>query len=440
MDTITQTADRLLNRISVSTCSFTTAAEAIRTLEENGFEQLYLSDVDWQTVPGGSYYINVNDSAVYAFSVGSLFDNGEAARPEQMLRLAACHTDHPCLYVKSKPEIKAHGYGKLNVEVYGGAILNTWLDRPLSVAGKVVMKSEQAFEPEVRIVDMKKPLFTIPNLAIHLNKEVNKGIELNRQTDMAPIAGISAEDLDDEFFTKMIARRLNVSVSEILDYELYLYNCDAGDLLGMNEEMISAPRLDNITSVEACLQGICQVKRDTGISGILLFDNEEIGSRTRQGADSTLLPSVLEKLYTSLGVPAEAAKTAIRNGFALSLDVAHGFHPNKPEKADPTNENPLGKGVVIKRSGAQNYVTDSGAIASVMMLMENADIPYQKFASRSDVTQGGTLGAVASKYVPMRIVDMGVPVLAMHSSRELMAAADQVALEQAVREFFSQEG
>lgn len=318
MDTMTQTADRLLNRISVSTCSFTTASEAIRTLEENGFEQLYLSDVEWQTMPGGNYYVNVNDSAVYAFSVGSHFDSGEAAESQQMLRLAACHTDHPCLYVKSKPEMKAHGYGKLNVEVYGGAILNTWLDRPLSVAGKVVLKSEQTFAPEVRIVDMEKPLFTIPNLAIHLNREVNKGIELNRQTDMTPIAGIGAEDLDDKFFVKMIARRLNVSVSEILDYELYLYNCDAGDLLGMNEEMISAPRLDNITSVEACLQGICHTKRDTGINGILLFDNEEIGSRTRQGADTTLLPSVLEKLYTSLGVPEEAAKTAIRNGFALS--------------------------------------------------------------------------------------------------------------------------
>lgn len=439
MDIVTQTADRLLNRISVSTCSFTTAAAAIRTLEENGFEQLYLSDVEWKTAPGGSYYINVNDSAVYAFSVGSYFDSGAAALPEQMLRLAACHTDHPCLYVKSKPEMKGHGYARLNVEVYGGPILNTWLDRPLSVAGKVVVKSGRVFEPEVCIVDMKKPLFTIPNLAIHLNREVNKGIELNRQTDMVPIAGIGAEEAGDEFFTGMIAGRLNVPASEILDYELYLYNCDAGDLLGMNEDMISAPRLDNITSVEACLQGICEAKRDTGISGILLFDHEEIGSRTRQGADTTLLPSVLEKLYMSLGVPEEAAKTAIQNGFALSLDVAHGFHPNKPDKADPTNENPLGNGVVIKRSGAQNYVTDSGAIASVMMLMENADIPYQKFASRSDATQGGTLGAVASKYVPMRIVDMGVPVLGMHSSRELMAAADQVALERVVREFFSGE-
>lgn len=439
METTTQTADRLLNRISVSTCSFTTAAEAIRTLEENGFENRSLTDVNWEIKPGGSYFINVNDSTVYAFVIGSDFACEEAAEPEQMLRLAASHTDHPCLYVKSRPEMTAHGYGKLNVEVYGGPILNTWLDRPLSVAGKVVIKSDQTFEPEVRIVDMKKPLFTIPNLAIHLNRDVNKGVELNRQTDLSPLACLGAEDADETFFVNMIARKLNVSASEILDYELYLYNCDAGDVLGMNEEMISAPRLDNITSVEACLQGICHVERNTGISGVLLFDNEEIGSRTRQGADSVLLSEVIEKLYGALGVSPDAAKTAVRNGFALSLDVAHGFHPNKPDKADPTNENPLGKGVVIKRSGAQNYVTDSAAIASVMMLMENADIPYQKFASRSDATQGGTLGAIASKYMPMRIVDMGVPLLAMHSSRELIAAEDQVALEQVVREFFSEE-
>lgn len=440
METTTQTADRLLNRISVSTCSFTTAAEAMRTLEENGFEERSLTDVSWEIKPGGSYFINVNDSTVYAFSIGNSFEAGRAAEPGQMLRLAASHTDHPCLYVKSKPEISSHGYGKLNVEVYGGPILNTWLDRPLSVAGKVVIKSDQAFEPEVRIIDMKKPLFTIPNLAIHLNRDVNKGVELNRQTDLAPIACLGAEDIDQEFFCNMIARKLNVSVSEILDYELYLYNCDAGDLLGIGEEMISAPRLDNITSVEACLQGIlCETRRPCGINGILLFDNEEIGSRTRQGADSVLLSVVIEKLYASLGVSPEVANAAVMNGFALSLDVAHGFHPNKPEKADPTNENPLGKGVVIKRSGAQNYVTDSAAIASMMMLMENADIPYQKFSSRSDATQGGTLGAIASKYMPVKIVDMGVPVLAMHSSRELMAAEDQVAIERVVKEFFSEE-
>lgn len=437
MDERTQAADRLLNRISVSTCSFTTAGEAVRTLREQGFGELSLSAGEWSAEPGGKYFVNVNDSTVYAFTVGRGFDGTHAAEPEQMLRLAAAHTDHPCLYVKSRPEMFSHGYGKLNVEVYGGPILNTWLDRPLSAAGRVAVKSELPFEPEMRIVDMKKPLFVIPNLAIHLNKNVNKGEELNRQTDLSPIACVGAgEEADGQFFTRMLAGCLRVSESEILDFELYLYNCDAGDVLGFREDLISAPRLDNITSVEACLQGICGAERETGINGILLYDNEEIGSRTRQGADSALLSVVVERLYRALGVGAEQARAAAINGFALSVDVAHGFHPNRAEKSDPTNEIPLGGGVVLKRSGTQNYVTDSGAIGSVMMLMENADIPYQKFASRSDVTQGGTLGSIVSKYMPMRVVDMGVPVLAMHSSRELMAASDQVALERAVLEFF----
>ena len=392
----------------------------------------------WNLETGKTYLITQADSSLFAFTIGRDFVPEQAAEPEQMLRMAAAHTDHPCLYIKSNPEIDTRGYGKLNVEVYGGAILNTWLDRALSVAGKVVIKSDHVFEPEVRILDMKRPLFTIPNLAIHLNREVNKGIELNRQTDLEPLAFVDGTQVEKDFFLSLIAKELRVSVSEILDYELYLYNCDAGDVLGIQEDMISAPRLDNITSVEACLQGLLKQQRPKGMNLIALFDNEEIGSRTKQGADSELLYRILKKIYRSLGVEEETSETAIVNGFALSLDVAHGFHPNKPEKSDPTNANPLGKGVVIKRSSAQNYVTDSEAVATAMMIFENEGIPYQKFASRSDVSQGGTLGSLASKYLPMKMVDMGVPLLAMHSARELMAVADQVALEQFVTAFFNQ--
>lgn len=433
-----ETADRLLNRIGVSTCSFTTVKAVKRTLEEEGTCTLSLREPMWNLETGKTYLITQADSSLFAFTIGRDFVPEQAAEPEQMLRMAAAHTDHPCLYIKSNPEIDTKGYGKLNVEVYGGAILNTWLDRALSVAGKVVIKSDHVFEPEVRILDMKRPLFTIPNLAIHLNREVNKGIELNRQTDLEPLAFVDGTQVEKDFFLSLIAKELRVSVSEILDYELYLYNCDAGDVLGIQEDMISAPRLDNITSVEACLQGLLKQQRPKGMNLIALFDNEEIGSRTKQGADSELLYRILKKIYRSLGVEEETSETAIVNGFALSLDVAHGFHPNKPEKSDPTNANPLGKGVVIKRSSAQNYVTDSEAVATAMMIFENEGIPYQKFASRSDVSQGGTLGSLASKYLPMKMVDMGVPLLAMHSARELMAVADQVALEQFVTAFFNQ--
>lgn len=435
---IQETADRLLNRIGVSTCSFTTVKAAKRTLEEEGGQALSMQQTDWKLEPGKTYFVTQADSSLFAFSIGCQFLAEEAAKDEQMLRLAAAHTDHPCLYIKSNPEVDTRGYGKLNVEVYGGAILNTWMDRALSVAGKVVIKSDNVFEPEVRILDMKRPLFTIPNLAIHLNREVNKGVELNRQTDLEPLAFVDGTEVEKDFLVSMLAKELKVSASEILDYELYLYNCDAGDVLGIYEDMISAPRLDNITSVEACLQGILNAKREKGINMIALFDNEEIGSRTKQGADSEFLYRLIRKIYHSLGVSENVAETAVLRGFALSLDVAHGFHPNKPEKSDPTNPNPLGKGVVIKRSSAQNYVTDSEAVATAMMIFENESIPYQKFASRSDVSQGGTLGSIASKYLPMKMVDMGVPILAMHSARELMAAADQLYLEKFVTAFFEQ--
>ena len=435
---VQETADRLLNRIGVSTCSFTTVKAAKRTLEEEGACVLSMQTPHWDPESGKTYLVTQSDSSLFAFSIGSQFLAEEAAETDQMLRLAAAHTDHPCLYIKSNPEVDTKGYGKLNVEVYGGAILNTWMDRALSVAGKVVIKSDNVFEPEVRIVDMKRPLFTIPNLAIHLNREVNKGVELNRQNDLEPLAFVDGTEVEKDFFLSLLARELKVSASEILDYELYLYNCDAGDVLGIQEDMISAPRLDNITSVEACLQGLLNQKREKGINVIALFDNEEIGSRTKQGADSEFLYRLLKKIYRCLGVTEEKAETAIFGGFALSLDVAHGFHPNKPDKSDPTNPNPLGKGVVIKRSSAQNYVTDSEAVATAMMIFENEGIPYQKFASRSDVSQGGTLGSIASKYLPMKMVDMGVPILAMHSARELMAAADQYYLEEFVTAFFEQ--
>ncbi len=440
-----ETADRLLNRAAISTCSFTTAKEAAATLSENGFQERYLGEEKWDVKPGDRIFIRENGSTVFAFAIGEEFEVQQAAEPEQMLRLAAAHTDHPCLYIKTKPEICAHGYGKLNVEVYGGAILNTWLDRPLSVAGRVVLKSENPFEPEVRIIDMKRPVMTVPNLAVHLNREINKGIELNKQTELEPIALLSLEEekAGKEFFLEALAKELRVSVTEILDFELYLYNCEVGDCLGLNEDLISAPRLDNITSVEACLHGICSVSspggdgsRRKGINGIVLYDNEEIGSRTKQGADSVLLQMILEKLYGALGLEREKALTAMLGAFVMSLDVAHGFHPNYPAKLDPTNECPLGGGVVIKRSSAQNYVTDSEAIGTVIMLLENAQIPYRRFASRSDVPQGGTLGSIASKYLPVKMVDMGVPLLAMHSARELMAVRDQVALENFIKEFF----
>ena len=422
-------AERLINAVNESTCAFTTTSVAINRLAESGFAELALED-KWEIKKGGKYYINVHDSSVFAFNIGANFDNG-------MLRVAAAHTDHPCLYIKPSPEMKAKEYGKLNVEVYGGPILNTWLDRPLSVAGRVALKSDNAFEPITRIIDIKKSILTIPNLAIHMNREVNKGVELNRQNDMAPLATIFEEELNkDNFFMEYLAKYLEVEISDILDFELYAYNADKGEVVGLNDEMISAPRLDNITSVVACVEGIIGATREDGISAIALYDNEEIGSRTKQGADSNLFGYVLEKIYLSLGLSRNEYLAATMKGFLLSIDVAHALHPNKMEKSDPTNQNMMNGGIVIKRSSSQTYATDCKTVAMIEMICRNNEIPYQKYACRSDGTTGSTLGTIANKYLPMRAIDVGVPILAMHSARELMGVKDQMYMEQLVKAFF----
>lgn len=422
-------ARRLISAVNISTCAFTAADEAMRQLEQAGFMELKLSE-EWIVERGNGYFINVYDSSVLAFKIGKNFDRG-------MVRVAAAHTDHPCLYIKPAPEMTTKGYGKINVEVYGGPILNTWLDRPLSVAGRVALKSDNPFKPIVRIVDLKKSVFTIPNLAIHMNREVNKGVELNKQIDMAPLATILEEEMNKEnFFMEYLAKHLQVQASDILDFELYVYNTDKGERVGLNEEFISAPRLDNITSVVACVEGITSVVRDDGINVIALYDNEEIGSRTKQAADSNLVGFVLEKLYGALGYGREDYLQGALDGFLLSLDVAHALHPNKAEKSDPTNTNMMNGGVVIKRASSQTYATDCESIAMVEMICQANEIPYQKYACRSDGTTGSTLGTIANKYIPMRAVDIGVPILAMHSSRELMGVKDQAYMEKLVKAYF----
>lgn len=422
-------ARKLISAVNVSTCAFTAADEAMRRLEQAGFTEIKLSE-DWILERGGGYFINVYDSSVLAFKIGKNFDRG-------MLRVAAAHTDHPCLYIKPSPEMTTKGYGKINVEVYGGAILNTWLDRPLSVAGRVALKSDNPFKPIVKIVDFRKPVFTIPNLAIHMNREINKGVELNRQIDMIPLAAILEDEMNREnFFMEYLAKHLQVKAEDILDFELYVYNTDKGERIGLNEEFISAPRLDNITSVVACVEGITGAVRDDGLNAIALYDNEEIGSRTKQGADSNLLGFVLEKLYRALGYEREDYLQASLEGFLLSIDVAHGLHPNKSEKSDPTNTNMINDGIVIKRASSQTYATDCETIAMLEMICQNNNIPYQKYACRSDGTTGSTLGTIANKYIPMRAVDIGVPILAMHSSRELMGVKDQTYLEKLVKSYF----
>ncbi len=410
---------------------FHTILHAVDFLKKQGFQPLSLNG-KWNLIPGQGYFIPVYGSTLVGFTVGR--DVSPAAVPS--LRLAASHTDWPCLMVKPDPEMTAGPYARLNVSVYGGPILNTWLDRPLSLAGKVCLRSEDPFQPTVRFIHVNRPLLTIPNLAIHFNRDVNKGMELNPQIDMIPILSLLDETLNrDHFFLHFLAGELKVQPEDILDYQCCLYNCDEPQLLGIRQELLSSPRLDNLTSVHACLSGLASSSRENGIRAAVLFDNEEIGNGTKQGAASPLMERILEKIYGSLGFGRTALLDALFDGFLLSLDVAHAFHPNKAGQYDPVNRVSMGDGVALKLSVSQSYATDASCVSAIEALCDQEGIPCRKFSNRSDIRGGSTLGSVSSCLLNIKTVDAGVPILAMHSSRELMAWRDQHALASLTRAF-----
>lgn len=422
--------EKLVQMLKRGTSAVMAVKEAERQLQEAGFAELHFSNI-WGLTEGGRYYMKHHDTTLIAFTVepGAGFQEG--------FRIAAAHTDFPCLRIKPNPDVATDGYARVNVEVYGGAILNTWLDRPLSVSGRVAVKSEDVLHPDMRYIDMKTPLMTIPNLAIHMNREVNKGVELNRQTDMLPIAGILGEEKKEHAFLELLAAEADVRPEDILDYELWVYCAQEPVVFGIREEFLLSPRLDNLTSVQALLTGIIEGKQRSGINVIALFDHEEIGSRTKQGAGSMLLVNVLEKICDSLGRTNAQTKASLYESFLLSVDVAHGLHPNQPGKMDLTNRPVLGKGLCIKEASAQSYATDCEAIAIVEQICRKAEVPYQKFVNRSDMPGGGTLGSIASSVLPIRTVDVGIPLLAMHSAVETMGRKDMEALTGLVREYFS---
>lgn len=399
-------------------------------LSSAGFQELPLA-APWTLHKGESYYINVFDSTLIAFRVGE--DLGDAPS----LRLAASHTDWPCLKVKPSPEVTSLDYGKLNVEVYGGPLLGTWFDRPLSMAGKVSVTGSSLMEPKTVFVDFARPLLTIPNLAIHMNRNANEGVAINAQIDMLPLITRITEELSrEDFFLDALAKEAGVKKEEILDYEIYIYNYESGTLLGLQEEFYSAPRLDNITSVQACLSGIINSTCKAGIHAAALYDNEEIGSHTKQGAASALTEHILEKIFLSLGYTRDAFLNGLLSGFLLSMDVAHAIHPNHGEKCDIKNQILMGDGVAIKLASSQAYATDAASTAVIEGICRASKIPYKKFSNRSDVRGGSTLGSISSALLTMRTVDVGTPILAMHSAREVMGAADQEALVKLAEAFF----
>lgn len=424
MDTVA----RLLDFIDNSTSPYHTVKTGANELKAKGFTELFLEDV-W-ALGEGDYFVKVYDSALVAFHIG--------LNLRHSMRIASAHTDFPAIRIKPNPLVDAKGYGELNVETYGGLILNTWLDRPLSMAGAVVTRTDDPFRPDVHYVDVARPLLTIPNLAIHMNRQINEGVALDKQKHMLPLFMMCNDKINtDSEWREFLSELVKRPAEDILSYELTLYPVEGGTTFGRYDEFISSPRIDNLTSCVACLEGIFEAKAmdAEGLRMVVLFDNEEVGSRTKQGGASTILSQLVERIYMATGHTKAECYADIAAGFMISADVAHGYHPNYPEKNDITNYPILNKGVVLKMASSQSYAGDAWAIATVKALCENDSIPYQIYVNRSNIPGGSTVGSITSAMLAMRTMDVGVPILAMHSARETMGTDDQEALDNLMKAF-----
>lgn len=424
--------NQLLDFLKASVSPFHTVNHSILQLEAAVFTQLDYKK-PWALTPGGAYYCRTFSGELFAFKLGSALDLSKG------IRIAAGHIDWPCLKIKPAPTFSKQGYIQANVEVYGGPILNTFLDRPLSLAGKIAVAGNDLLHPEVIYIDLKKPICIIPNLAIHMNRKVNEGVELDRQQHMMPLIGMINEQLNEnDALLDYVARAAGVSYDRILDYELYLYNLDEPAFVGINEEFLSSPRLDDTTAVSAIIHGLIESTPKDTVSLCALFDNEEVGSQTKQGADATMLTRIIERIWEAFGrTPADCARD-IHGGMILSIDVGHAWHPNYPGVSDITNMPVLGKGFQIKTDSNQKYAWDCEAAGALIGLCRHYGIPYQRFVKRSNIAGGGTIASLISSQLPLKTVDMGVGLLSMHSSRELMGTKDQASLQDAVKYFMSE--
>lgn len=436
-------AEQLLQFINKSKTAFQAAYEVKDILDKNGFTELKESN-SWNLKKGGKYYVMKNNSAVIGFEIG----NGEIE--EDGFRLIGAHTDSPGFRIKPQAEMKTEGtYVKLNTEVYGGPILSTWFDRPLSIAGRVTLKSDNVLKPEVRLIDMEEPVLIIPNLAIHMNRSVNEGFDINRQKDTLPLLG-TVEELSkcfdenvkeslekDGFLLNMIAGTLNAAAEDILDFDLFLYECAEGAFVGLNKELISAGRLDDLWMVFAGLKALTESKQIKSTKVLAALDNEEIGSLTQQGANSNILENILERITLGLGKNREEFRRAVSGSVMISSDLAHAVHPNNPEKCDPTNRPILGGGPVLKIAASGSYSSDSYAGSIFKAVCSKAGVPCQTFVNRSDMRGGTTIGPITAGKLNIPVIDMGAPLLSMHSIRELASVKDNEYTIKAFTEFFN---
>ena len=390
-----------------------------------GMTRLY-EGTPWKLEAGKGYFVTRNDSAVIAFKIPKLDYTG--------FQMMASHCDSPVFKIKTNAEISVdQRYVKLNVEKYGGMLCAPWLDRPLSVAGRVVVRTKDGIE--TRLVNVERDLMIIPNLAIHMDRQVNEGHKFNAQVDMLPLFCEKGEEKD--AFLGLIAAEADVPAGDILDTDLFLYNRMPAVSLGLNGEFIASGRLDDLQCAFASLKGFIESAPADSVAVHCVFDNEEVGSGTKQGAASTFLKDTLRRINSAAGRTEEEYLMSIASSFLVSADNAHAVHPNFAEKTDPTNRPYLNKGIVIKYSANQKYTTDAVSGAIMRAICQEADVPYQTFANRSDMLGGSTLGNIAQSQVALNTVDIGLPQLAMHSPYETAGAKDTAYLIAAAKVLFS---
>ncbi len=424
-------ATELIDFIYNSPSPYHVVSNISNTLLTNGFEELKITD-KWKIEKGKKYFTTKNGSAIFAFTTG----NNDL--PSSGIKMISAHSDSPGFKIKPNPEMLVEKkLLKLNTEVYGGPILMSWLDRPLSVAGRVSLKSKNPLFPDHKYIDFKKPILIIPNLAIHLNRSVNDGVALNRQKDMLPLMGIINDTFEKEnYLLKLLAHQLNINTEDIIDFDLTLYEYEKGCIMGINDEFISSPKLDDLAMVHAGLKAMIHSTNNINTQMLCIFDNEEVGSQTKQGAGSPVLSNILKRINFGLGYDEDDLYRMIYNSFMISADMAHSIHPNQTEKHDPVLHPVINGGPVIKTHANQKYTTDGDSGAVFETICKKADVPYQKFVNRSDMEGGSTLGNVSLSQIDLRSVDIGNPMLAMHSVRELAGVKDHLYVTRAFETFY----
>lgn len=418
-------AQDMLDFIQKSPSMFHSTHTIATMLDEAGFMFLNESQ-NWEVEKGGKYYTTRNGSSIIAFEVGKTLE-------DYHFQLAAAHGDSPTFKIKSKPTLKGpEDYVRINVEAYGGIIDMTWFDRPLGIAGRVLV--DEGDKVTSRLLFIDEDILIIPNVAIHMNREVNDGYKTNRQVDLLPMFSTGA--LKEEDFDRMIAEYLDVKPEEILARDLFVVNRQHQSIWGFGKEFVSSPRLDDMQCAFSALKGFLEGANDKAVNVYACFDNEEVGSNTKQGAMSTFLQDTLMRLNDSLGMSKEDYHTAVAKSFLVSCDNAHAVHPNHADLTDDANRSFMNKGIVIKESANQKYTSDAFSQAVFKKICTKADVPFQHFANRSNMQGGSTLGNLSNTQVSLHAVDIGLPQLAMHSSYETCGSKDTAYAVEALRTFF----